>query len=713
MVGPDADGGYSHTQSRDARRRGARNARRDLAVGPLTAWSHDLDEQRRELLAGVGHELKTPLSIVLGLSARLLADEALNDNRRDDVERIRANAYVLLKRVEDALAIARLDSGTVRLALRDIDVATLVRESCAGFASVAELRQQRLVVDVPRSVRVRVDDDRILSVVSNLLANALKHAPVGGTVRCTVASDGRRLRIEVADSGPGVAEGLRSEVFERYRQGAVAGPGGTGLGLAIVSEVVVLHGGTVTLTEAPEGGALFVVDLPLQPWAGTPGEEQRSPVDVAERQRTTVERLRAELAAPREDAGATGAEVEADVLVVAADAQLGDYLHQLVGGRYRVRHAADVAAAVSGELERPDVILFDADVGHDALTMLRRRMPDVPVLAFAAGPQDLASLLDAGATDWVVKPFAAEDLRARLSVLLAGSRGAAVTRALDQVFAAAPVPTALITREGRLVRVSQALCALMDMAPEELRQRTVHDLTHPADRPDDGEAVSDWRVCRLVRADGSVVTAHVVCSAIGDAADHLLWQLAELPAEQATGTPPGDAISIASGRRSFERSVHHQLLRCRRYGEQAVLVRCSLGDLGQVRAEHGDAVAERLLALVTYAVRGRLRDTDLVARLDEDEIGALLMHAGPEVQRGAAEAIRMAVEGESVDGPDGPIVTHAVVGVSSLAAAGTVGRAFLEAGGDAPLGPLRLDAREGQAQALPYLPGLVGDLPRD
>ena len=180
MVGQDADGGSSQLHNADARGRVTRNRRRDLDVGPLTAWSHALDEQRRELLAGVGHELKTPLSIVLGLSARLLGDEDLAGGRREDVERIRANAYVLLKRVEDALAIARLDIGGVRLALHEVDVAALVRESCAGFASVADLRRQRLLVDAPEALSARVDEDRILSVVSNLLANALKHAPAGG-----------------------------------------------------------------------------------------------------------------------------------------------------------------------------------------------------------------------------------------------------------------------------------------------------------------------------------------------------------------------------------------------------------------------------------------------------------------------------------------------------------------------------------------------------
>src|SRR5512132_3327044 len=139
MVGSDSDGGNSRAQRRTAGRRVDDVNRRDLEAGSLASWSRALDDQRRELLAGVGHELKTPLSIVLGLCGRLLATE-LGDGQAQDVERVRANAYVLLKRVEELLQVSRLDGGHLELELRDVDVARLVRSSCEGFASVAELR---------------------------------------------------------------------------------------------------------------------------------------------------------------------------------------------------------------------------------------------------------------------------------------------------------------------------------------------------------------------------------------------------------------------------------------------------------------------------------------------------------------------------------------------------------------------------------------------
>src|SRR3954467_8546730 len=111
MVGSDSDGGNSRAQRRTVGRRVDDVDRRDLEASSLASWSRALDDQRRELLAGVGHELKPPPSIVLGLCGRLLAAADLEDRQTEDVRRIRANAYVLLKRVEDSMQFSRLKRG--------------------------------------------------------------------------------------------------------------------------------------------------------------------------------------------------------------------------------------------------------------------------------------------------------------------------------------------------------------------------------------------------------------------------------------------------------------------------------------------------------------------------------------------------------------------------------------------------------------------------
>jgi diguanylate cyclase (GGDEF)-like protein/PAS domain S-box-containing protein len=691
MVGQDADRGVSRVKRRSVW--GA--DRRDLEAGSLANWSRALDDRRRELLAGVGHELKTPLSIVLGLCGRLLAADALGAGHAQDVERIRANAYVLLKRVDELLQVSRLDAGHLPIEPRDVDVAALIRSSCEGFASVAEMRGQRLVLEAPAVLRACVDEEKVLSVVSNLLANALKHAPEGGLVRCSLAAAGGRLRIEVADDGPGVAVGQRRAIFERYRQGATSAsrPAGTGLGLAIVRELVALHNGMVTLSDAPEGGALFVVDLPL---AATVVVAEPAPVtiDVAERQRATVERLRADLeAAGRRGAGAPDDIDRPSVLVVTADAELGAFVQEVVGDGYGVRHAADALQAARLIADRrPDAVVLDAAEGDSALAALGRRLGRTPLLTLAAAREDVPALLRAGAQDCVVKPFDDDELRARLDAMVArgrsAERSASDLAGLDRAFHAAPVPMALVSTEGRIVRVNRALCSMLGFTARALLQRTVEELTHPADLPaDDGQRrgrrlIVDRGTWRLVRADGSYVRVRAATSLVDDregADGSLLWHLTEVGEEHHRDGGAGVLVGLP-GRRAFERAVRHQLLRCRRYGEQAALVRCSLDGLPDVRTADGPDVADRLIAAILEAVRRRLRGTDVVAYVGDHEIAALLAHADLDAATTTADAIREAAEDQRVVTPRGFVGTTAEVGVASLGRAGSPGRAFLEAG---------------------------------
>src|SRR3954453_19187978 len=259
------------------------------------------DARRGEMVANAGHELKTPLSIILGLSGRLLTASESGSAERRDVERIRSNAYGLLKQVDHPLHAARIDDGRVAVRPVDCDVAALVRDAATGFQALLDERGQRLVLRTPGRLPARVDEEKLVTVLANLLANAIRFAPRGGVVRCTAAVEEGRLVVEVADSGPGVPAAERRAIFERFHQ--VGGAHhrrarGTGLGLAIVRELVTLLGGSVTAGEAPEGGALLRVTLPHQPAVAAPATEGRPPgPQVAERERATFEALRLDVEA--------------------------------------------------------------------------------------------------------------------------------------------------------------------------------------------------------------------------------------------------------------------------------------------------------------------------------------------------------------------------------------------------------------------------------
>ncbi len=379
-------------------------------------------------------------------------------------------------------------------------------------------------------------------------------------------------------------------------------------------------------------------------------------------------------------------------LVVTADDELGAYVGELLRPQHRPEHAASALEALRAfAAADPQVVVVDADAGIEALAALRRRAGGVPILALAAAVHDVRALVEAGADDCVVKPFAEDELLARIDALVARGRAArdrvAVVAGLDHAFDAAPEPMALLDGVGRLVRVNRAMGCLLGLSREELLARRVADLTHPDDHVDhaararelaEGRVGVDRGTWRLVRSDGSWlrtrISASVVQGADGDEG-LVLWRLdPDVDAEAVPGAEP----QIAA-RRAFDRAVRQQILRCERYGEQAALVRCSLPDLREVRRVHGAEIAERLMVRVLGAVRGRLRDTDVVAQVGDADLAALLAHADGDAAASAAAGLRDAVERERVVTPAGPVGTRAAVGFVPVAGAASPARALLEA----------------------------------
>jgi signal transduction histidine kinase len=298
-IQPDVDSDDHEMQDEDRHRRDSsrwwRSSRARDAAGSGVPAQQAADDARQQL-ADVGHELKSPLSIMLALCTRLEESGRLAPEDAEDVARIRANAYTMLRRVQDLMLVARLENVDLQLEAAVVDVAGVVRTCVEGFGSVAAQRDLDLRLGVPERLPAVVDEEKVVSVVSNLVANAIRHAPAGGMVRCSLSTGPGRLILQVADDGPGVAPEQREAIFERYRRGTRSA--GTGLGLAIVGEIVSLHGGTVAVGDAPEGGALFTVELPLRTQrAMTARPAPQRSLALADRQKAIVEELRAELGA--------------------------------------------------------------------------------------------------------------------------------------------------------------------------------------------------------------------------------------------------------------------------------------------------------------------------------------------------------------------------------------------------------------------------------
>jgi two-component system sensor histidine kinase BaeS len=225
------------------------------------------ESQRSRLLADITHELSTPLTSIRGYVETLLdpAVPTSPEERAGYLRDVREEALRLDLLIQDLFDLVRLEAGASALAPVHLDWAALCRHTTRRFeprfreAGLA-LRWER----EPGEAWVRADGRRMEQVAENLLVNALRYVPVGGTVVLSldrVAGD--RFRLTVADDGPGIAPEDLPHVFERfYRADAVRSSGGSGLGLAIVREIVQRHGGQARAERAQPHGARFVVELP-------------------------------------------------------------------------------------------------------------------------------------------------------------------------------------------------------------------------------------------------------------------------------------------------------------------------------------------------------------------------------------------------------------------------------------------------------------------
>jgi signal transduction histidine kinase len=234
------------------------------------AHRRQAESSRRELVASISHDLRTPLA-----SARLMV-EAIEDavldeaTERSYIVRIRAELQRLDRLIEDLFELSRIESGSFPLAIEPTSVAELVAESVESVRAQAERRSVQVVETVEADLPViRVDPWCVHRALRNVLENAVRYAPAHGEVRVVarlLAGVGDGVEVTVSDGGPGIAPEVASRVFEPFFRGDVARSrdgGGAGLGLAIARGLVEAHGGTVSLDAARDDGATFTVMLPF------------------------------------------------------------------------------------------------------------------------------------------------------------------------------------------------------------------------------------------------------------------------------------------------------------------------------------------------------------------------------------------------------------------------------------------------------------------
>jgi two-component system, OmpR family, phosphate regulon sensor histidine kinase PhoR len=228
---------------------------RPLPAGGAVLVIHDLTEMRRleavrrDFVANVSHELKTPLTSISGYAETLLADPPDPETTRRFTSTILNNALRMQRLVDDLLDLSRIEAGRWQPTLTPVDVAAVARESWTALAGRADIRRVTFEVQIePGAELACADLDGLRQVLTNLFDNSLRYTPEGGRITCRSAPDGSGIALSVRDTGVGITREHLSRIFERfYRADASRSreEGGTGLGLAIVKHLVEAHGGRV------------------------------------------------------------------------------------------------------------------------------------------------------------------------------------------------------------------------------------------------------------------------------------------------------------------------------------------------------------------------------------------------------------------------------------------------------------------------------------
>jgi PAS domain S-box-containing protein len=225
-----------------------------------------VEEMRSDFVSTVSHELRAPLTSIYGFAATLLREDVEfgEEERRTFLTYVASEAERLTAIVDKLLNVARLDAGDLQVQVAPVDVGSLVAEVIESMRDELPLNGHRFVLDLPdEPIAAQTDADKLRQVLSNLVDNAVKFSPDGGTVTVGATVRGETIVLRVSDEGIGIPEPERDRIFRKfYRAGAATVPGGTGLGLFIVQGLLDVLGGKISVTSAEGAGSSFVVELP-------------------------------------------------------------------------------------------------------------------------------------------------------------------------------------------------------------------------------------------------------------------------------------------------------------------------------------------------------------------------------------------------------------------------------------------------------------------
>jgi len=410
-----------------------------------------LDEKRQEnerllrvksrFFDNMSHEFRTPLTLIIGPLEDLLdrSKATLPAPVRQVMSVIYQNAQRLLRLINQLLDLSKLEADSTALHIRRVDLVPWLGRLVAAFSSHAEQRQITLLFEPETDhIVAAFDAEKLDKVFINLLSNAFKFTPEGGTVRLRVAAQTHHVEIRVKDTGPGIPPAILPTLFDRFQQGSwetATTQAGTGIGLALAKALIDQHHGQIRVESEVGFGSGFIVTLPRG--LERPGEETASMLPTHEGPplgRLDVGLGEVEQAISAADLpllDASPSEEAPLVLLVDDHPEMRAYLRACLAPDYQVLEAADGAEGLdqAGALV-PDLIITDVMMpvmdGHAFCRALRADevLNHIPVIMLTAKASPVSEVagLETGADDYLVKPFNAGALRARVERLITRQR---------------------------------------------------------------------------------------------------------------------------------------------------------------------------------------------------------------------------------------------------------------------------------------------------
>lgn len=376
---------------------------------------------RERFFGNISHEIRTPLAIIMLAAGdvQTRAGNLLDGRARAGLGAVTDAARKLVRLVDELLLLAAGQEGKLRTAPEPTDLAMLVEHLVAAWQPGAEVAGIALATAVPATLIANIDPVALERVATNLVSNALKYTPRGGRVDLELAVEDDGVRLSVLDTGPGISDELAGRLFGRFERadGEDRRKVGSGLGLSLAKQLVEAHGGTIRALARPTGGSELRVVLPL-------AVILREPAATSPAQLRLVDEPSA--AAP---AFASGTRLDppglslGTILLAEDDERLAEMIAQLLSDEYTVVVAHDGVAAIDLVTQhQPQLLITDVDMpGMNGIELSRRfreltndRLAPIIILSAMLDLGTRIAGLDAGAVDYVTKPFDPIELKARV-----------------------------------------------------------------------------------------------------------------------------------------------------------------------------------------------------------------------------------------------------------------------------------------------------------